>query len=479
MMESEDNIQKYINTNIVDIKNEYKLKLYQISLFPNFQDNIIHFPSSENEKNDKQIPKKNQNNNNESKKTNKKNYQSNQNKPKKKTKSKTILNKKSNMKKKTKKNSQILNQLNENLPFTTNTLYLENNYQNENENCLLNPKLNKRFENINSYNKKKNPPMINGNESNYVNKSMYEYIDNHNGNIPYNNIGGSKIKKGNQIYKINYIVKNENSDIQKNGLEKETNNFLNKELNQINLNQDISNYINDNIYLNNNNLSINNQIYYDSRKDVYEKNFQIFKNNNCFNDKINNNNNFFNNNDIYKIINNNNIGLNFSMNNKINNILHSNNKIIHFINEAKNINNTQIHQEKIIKNNVNKNRKKFILMSDILSNLYPEINYEKYKEQINRHFVTIQIKNNNNEDITYYLYENDNPISFVEKIVKEYNIKIEKIPILLQMINNGINFIKNFNSYNLEYKSIKDLIMMKNMLYDNNIINDSLNNSLN
>ena len=86
MMESEDNIQKYINTNIVDIKNEYKLKLYQISLFPNFQDNIIHFPSSENEKNEKQLQKKNQNNNNESKKTNKKNYQSNQNKPKKKNK---------------------------------------------------------------------------------------------------------------------------------------------------------------------------------------------------------------------------------------------------------------------------------------------------------------------------------------------------------------------------------------------------------
>ena len=72
MMESGNNIQKYINTNIVDIKNENKLNLYQISLFPNFKENIINFPSSENEKKYKQLKKKNQNNNIESKKINKK-----------------------------------------------------------------------------------------------------------------------------------------------------------------------------------------------------------------------------------------------------------------------------------------------------------------------------------------------------------------------------------------------------------------------
>ena len=118
-------------------------------------------------------------------------------------------------------------------------------------------------------------------------------------------------------------------------------------------------------------------------------------------------------------------------------------------------------------------------MSDILSNIYPEINYEKYKEQFNKHFVTIQIKNNNNEDINYYLYENDNPINLVEKIVLENNIKIQKIPMLFQIINNGINYIKHFNSFNLEDKSIKDLIMLKNILYSNNIKNDYFNNSLN
>ena len=63
MMESGNNIQKYINTNIVDIKNENKLNLYQISLFPKFKENIINFPSSENEKKYKQLKKKNQNNN--------------------------------------------------------------------------------------------------------------------------------------------------------------------------------------------------------------------------------------------------------------------------------------------------------------------------------------------------------------------------------------------------------------------------------
>ena len=72
MMESGNNIQKFINTNIVDIKNENKLNLYQISLFPNFKENINNFPSSENEKKYKQLKKKNQNNNIESKITNKK-----------------------------------------------------------------------------------------------------------------------------------------------------------------------------------------------------------------------------------------------------------------------------------------------------------------------------------------------------------------------------------------------------------------------
>ncbi len=477
MMESEDNIKKYLNTNIVDIKNENKFKLYQISLFPNFQENIINFPSLENEKNDKQLQKKNQNNNNENKKTNKKNKQSNQNKPKKKkTKSKNNVNKIYNLKKKSKKNIQILNHLNENLPLTTNDLFLENNYQNEYENCLINQKLNKTFGNLNSSNKKKYPPMINGNESNNINKSMYEYIEKLNGNIPYNNIGGSQIKNDNQINKINYNLINENYDIQKNVLDKESNTFLNQEFNQINLNKDISNDINENILLNYNPLdNNNNQIYYNCQKDVYDKKFQTSQNNTFFTDKIKINiNNFYNNNNINKNINNDNIGLNFSKNNKINNILHSSNNVKHFNYDFK-INNTQNDVEKII-NNVNKNGKKYIFMSDILSNIHPEINYGKYKEHINKQFIKITIKNNNNEDINYYLYENDNPINFVGKIVKDNNIKLDKIPLLLKRINNGINFIKNFNSYNLEYKSIKDLIMLKNKIYDNNMINDSFNN---
>ena len=61
----------------------------------------------------------------------------------------------------------------------------------------------------------------------------------------------------------------------------------------------------------------------------------------------------------------------------------------------------------------------------------------------------------------------------------ENNIKIQKIPMLFQIINNGINYIKHFNSFNLEDKSIKDLIMLKNILYSNNIKNDYFNNSLN
>lgn len=470
MMESGNNIQKYINTNIVDIKNENKLNLYQISLFPNFKENIINFPSSKNEKKYKQLKKKNQNNNIESKITNKKKNQNNQNNQKKKVKSKNNLYKKSNVNQSnTKKNFQNYNQSNENFSISTNDIYFEDNSQNDYENYILNPKLNEKLGNSNSHNNKKNSPMINGNELNNVNKSMYEK---HNGNIPYNNIGvgSSKIKNDNQIY---------NSNIQKNISEKDTNGFYNKEFNQINLKQDISNFINDNIYSNNNLLTIkNNQIYYDTRNDICDKNFHIYQNNNFIQDKIKNNN-FYNNYNINKIINNDNIGLNISINNNINNILHSNNEIKYFNDEFKFINNAKIHQEKIIKKNVNKNEKKFILMSDILTNIYPEINYEKYKEQFNKHFVTIQIKNNNNEDINYYLYENDNPINLVEKIVLENNIKIQKIPMLFQIINNGINYIKHFNSFNLEDKSIKDLIMLKNILYSNNIKNDYFNNSLN
>ena len=185
-------------------------------------------------------------------------------------------------------------------------------------------------------------------------------------NVPYYNIGDlqsnmralSLRKKENMFNFIDY----KNND-------KQISNSFKNEFIQSNENKDISKLINkDKVFFNDNLIFDNNQIYYNYSNNLNNPNTELDCNINFFNHPIFNQSCYINNN-INTIINNEIIGLNFSINNNLNNILHKTN---FNYNEKKNgFNNIN---KNPFEKNVNKQEKKYILMSDIL-NYPPKINY--------------------------------------------------------------------------------------------------------
>ena len=279
------------------------------------------------------------------------------------------------------------------------------------------------FQNINVSN-----PMINGIINNSkVNKSYNECINKKYINIPYFNIGINEFENENQIL---------NNNINSQNLIECNKNY--KSSYQINSNKNISKLINI------------------DKKNVYEKlsNFA----NNIHSEKIRNNDNVNKNN-----TNNHSIGVNFSINNNLNDSL---NKIDILDNESnlclinKNSDSKINH---IKKNNLNRVNKKYIYMSDILLNLPPKLNYKVNKTIKNCSHLNFKIRFNEKEkDFIYDLYENDNPNEIIENIINMFNIKSEKIPSIIEVIINGIKFLKYFNSHKLDIKSSKNLNLLLN-----------------
>lgn len=466
MMDSEDNIKKVDNTEYENMKIKNHFKSYQISLFPKFQDNV-NYSSTENESN---LKNKNESSlKNEKKKNLDKKNQINKKKKKK------IKNE--NQKKKSTNKIYKISQKNK---FERNKNQLNDNYSkdflNEKDNEIENnsflkkgnlkeeESLNVNYHNINS-------PMINRNELNDVNKSNEELNEINYMNVPYYNIGDlqsnmralSLRKKENMFNFIDY----KNND-------KQISNSFKNEFIQSNENKDISKLINkDKVFFNDNLIFDNNQIYYNYSNNLNNPNTELDCNINFFNHPIFNQSCYINNN-INTIINNEIIGLNFSINNNLNNILHKTN---FNYNEKKNgFNNIN---KNPFEKNVNKQEKKYILMSDIL-NYPPKINYKVTKKNIP--YLNLKIKLNENEDINYCLFEDDNPISVTQKITKKYDIKNEKIEKLREAVKNGINFLKTFDSYKLTNETAKNLYMIVHQIktpnINHNIMKGKENNNL-
>ena len=436
MMDSEDNIKKIDNTEYENMKIKNHFKSYQISLFPNFQDNV-NFSSTENESN---LKNKNESSlKNEKKKNLDKKNQINKKKKKKiknenQKKKSTIKIYKISQKNKFERNK---NQLNDNYSkdfLNEKDIEIENN-------TLLNKRNLKEEESLNVNYQKINSPMINGNELNDVNKSNEELNAINYMNVPYYNIGDLQSnmialnlkKKENMFNFIDY----KNND-------KQISNSFKNEFIQSNANKDISKLINkDKVFFNNNLIFDNNQIYYNYSNNLNNQNTEPdckinFLNHPIFNQSC------FKNNNINTIINNEIIGLNFS---KKKNGLNNKNK-------------------NPIEKNVNKQEKKYILMSDIL-NYPPKINYKVTKKNIP--YLNLKIKLNENEDINYCLFEDDNPISVTQKITKKYDIKNEKIEKLRDAVKKGINFLKKFDSYQLANETANNLYMIVHQIKTPNI----------
>ena len=372
-------------------------------------------------------------------------------------KNKNNQNKKKLIKKNQNNNSQFLNKSNEG--------YKNYNNQNVNEYQLI---LN-RYKNENQketlFYQQINDPMINGNGIFHVNKKNEELNGNNYMNIPYNNIGifGNQIIKDNNILKIK---ENKLSYINYNLNDKVNNNSFNQF--QLNISQDTSNinkhenkineiYINDKNY-NNKTLCNLEKNYYPNKllSDYNFLDYPIY--NQSSNDKNNINKKLNINDDI--------IGIDFSLNNNLNNILpNKNNK-----KDIKNIKDECIINSKCYKNNMiinnvkNIDKKRYILMSEILSNYPPKINYKfEKKEYIN----LVVKKENSKEDIIYYLFENDIPNEIVQKICKDNNIiNQNKILKLTKIIENGLKVLKEISSYKLLGKTVKILNIIKNQIYE-------------
>ena len=197
-----------------------------------------------------------------------------------------------------------------------------------------------------------------------------------------------------------------------------------------------------------------------------------------YNNTIYTNPNIINN---YKISNINNIvknDNNFYTNLFDNYYYYQNNNRKSKIESNKNVNNNiekpQNLNYNMTKNPEEKNKKKYIYMSDILScppiRINPKCSTPFMIDNNNRNknniLLNIKIKlPNSNNFIEIPLRDNDNPISLINKLNMDLSV-IEKY-IIYEKIENSINFIKHFNDLIISYNN-KNFYELNNFIINHN-----------
>ena len=317
-------------------------------------------------------------------------------------------------------------------------------------NCNLTPKIEKNY-NINSSKNNDMNLILNSNNTDSINDKTKIYDT---------NLNSHKLKEQKREENIIFFP-NDLKTTKKNNKKKKKNNKNNKMINNLE-NEKFENYNNDtlNPYVNeqignNNYLKYNNTIYTNPNIINNYKISNINNNNNI----VKNDNNFYTNLfDNYYYYQNNNRKSKIESNKNVNN----------------NIEKPQNLNYNMTKNPEEKNKKKYIYMSDILScppiRINPKCSTPFMIDNNNRNknniLLNIKIKlPNSNNFIEIPLRDNDNPISLINKLNMDLSV-IEKY-IIYEKIENSINFIKHFNDLIISYNN-KNFYELNNFIINHN-----------
>ena len=242
----------------------------------------------------------------------------------------------------------------------------------------------------------------------------------------------------------------------------------------------INSEYNNNLYPNNN---MNNMIFYNNNNNKIQRNKQFKNNPNQYIRNRNGYNNIYNrinyNNQKFKPVNNNMIDnyVESNMNNKFN-INNSFNNINNFYNMNKNFL-TNMNNYNINKNSINQND---ININNLSNNNINNINENKKQIFFNKLNLNIKL---GEEDISKEIIidiENDDISEIVNNIIKKYNLKEDYFEPLLNIIEQAMGLLINFDKLKITQNAIKNFEKNKKLLdedindIDNSLILDLIEN---